>query len=382
MSQDINFVKFLRGTEQQYANLVKKDPNTLYFIYDKTSTDEHPTGKLYLEKFLIGGNSEDLHSVSLSDLIDTNINNLSGDEILKYNRENEKWQPVLLNDILDGSGLNTIIHSNIIRNSDETDLDAIKRVFNNTSNPGDIGILSDGTVYLSESSNNWLKLIDKSVRNADIPGIINNISSIQSSLENIYTKTEVHNLIAETNHLSYEIWSEDINLIDVNDPSNKNKVFLVLKSTPDGTNNIYDEYMIVGDSNPVLEKVGDWKADLTNYIQAGDARLLIDGDREKLDNLIFEDDGSIAISGKVNAENVIGLQDFIDQHQYIKNVDNNIFNVDNNGYLTLKPNYVTTDTFNTIIGEMTDLGENRIDPNSTVVSEIKKIKESIIWTDM
>lgn len=385
MSQDINFVKFLRGTEQQYENLAVKDKNTLYFIYDKTSTDEHPTGKLYLEKFLIGGNSTELNQIALKDLTDTDIGTLSGDEILKYN--GEKWQPVLLDDILADAGLGNVVHSNIVKANNETELEAIKRTFDNTSNPGDIGILSDGTVYLSDGNNSWLKLIDKSVRNADIPGITSDISSIQSSLDNIYTKTETENkineLIAGTNHLSYEVKS-DLLSIDVNDLANKNKVFLVLKSEtdPDGANNNYDEYMIVGDTNPVLEKIGDWKVNLNNYIQVGDPYLLTDEQKQKLDNLVIEDDGSIAISGKVNAENVEGLENFISTHEYIKSVDSNIFNVNNNGKLTFLPDYVTTSTFNSIIGDMTDLGENRITPDSTIVSEINKIKESIIWTEM
>lgn len=384
-SQDINFVKFLRGTEQQYENLPVKDKNTLYFIYDKTSTEENPTGKLYLEKFLIGGNSADLHSLSLKDLTDTNIGTPGLGDILQFN--GSKWQPVLLSDILSDLNLDgTIVHSGIIQNSGETELEAIKRVFENTSNPGDIGILQDGTVYLSESNNNWLKLIDGEVRNANISGITQDISTIQSSLTNIYTKDETENkinqIIAGKNHLTYEVIA-DISDIDISDINNKNKVFLILKDQDDqAAGNIYDEYMIIGDNNPSLEKIGDWQADLTNYIQAGDSRLLTPEQKQKLDNLVIEDDGSIAISGKVNAENVIGLEDFINQYQFIKDVDNNIFNVTNAGKLELNNEYVTTSFFESTVGNLEDLLNPVSAENNTLVNEINTIKESIVWQEM
>lgn len=226
---NINFVKFLRGTQAQYDRLVNKDQNTLYFIYDKTSTDEHPTGKLYLDKFLIGGNSSDLHQISLSDLSDTTISTLTGTEVLQFDKTDEKWKPVLLSNVVSG-----------------------------------------------------------------------------------------------------------------------------LLPPP---------------------------VDLSNYIQAGDIRLLTEEQRNKLNNLVFDENGQVAISGTVSATNVQGLDDFITQHQYIKSVDTSVFNVTNNGKLELKSDYITTDTFYNVVGDINAL-LNPVSNNSTIINEINTIKESVIWQDI
>ena len=385
MADKINFVKFLRGTETAYQNLLeaqRTDENTLYFIYDKNSTEDNPKGKLYLDKFLIGGNTES-NNLSLSDLIDTDIGTLRGEEILIFDNSSQTWKPVLLSDVIDTAGVTNInIESGIVKQPEEDEIDAIKRTFNQTSKPGDIGILSDGTVYLSESNNNWLKLIDGTVRDADIPRITSDISSLQSSLDNVYTKNEteskINELIAGKNHLSYEI-KPNKEAIELTNPDNQNKVFLISRATADGEDNNYDEFMIINGS---LEKIGDWKADLTNYIQAGDSRLLTDEQKTKLEKLVIDEDGQIAVSGTINANNVQGLQDFIDQHQFIKSVDTNVFNVTNAGKLELKNDYVTTAIFNSTVGNLADLGANRVSENSSLVEEINKIKESIIWEEM
>lgn len=385
MADKINFVKFLRGTETAYQNLLeaqRTDENTLYFIYDKNSTEDNPKGKLYLDKFLISGNTES-DNISLSDLTDTDIGTLHGEEILTFDNSSQTWKPVLLSDVIDNTGVtNNTVESGIIKQPEEDDIDAIKRTFNQTSKPGDIGILSDGTVYLSEGENSWLKLIDGTVRNADIPGITSDISSLQSSLNNVYTKDEteskINELIVGKNHLSYEI-KPNKEAIDLADDDNQNKVFLIPKASADGEGNNYDEFMIINGS---LEKIGDWKADLTNYVQTDDNRLLTDEQKAKLEKLIIDEDGQIAVSGTINADNVQGLQNFIDQHQYIKSVDTNVFNVTNAGKLELKDSYVTTAVFNSTVGNLADLGVNRVSENSSLVDEINKIKESIIWEEM
>lgn len=284
---NINFVKFLRGTQAQYDRLVNKDSNTLYFIYDKTSTEEHPTGKLYLDKFLIGGNSSELTALSLSDLTDTHVGTLTGSEVLQFDNSDNKWKPVLLSSIVAQAHLNTVVKNNITKDLNETDIDAIQRAFNNTSAPGDIGILTNGSVYISNADNSWLKLLDGTIRNLD----------------------------------------------------------------------------------------------LTDYIQAGDNRLLTDEQRTKIDNLVIGEDGQIAVSGTINAANVQGLEDFISQHQYISSVDDSIFNVTNAGKLEFKPDYVTTTIFNNIVGDINTL-IYPISSNTNIIDEINGIKESIIWQEI
>jgi len=38
--------------------------------------------------------------------------------------------------------------------------------------------------------------------------------------------------------------------------------------------------------------------------------------------------------------------------------------------------------FNSTVGNLADLGVNRVSENSSLVDEINKIKESIIWEEM
>jgi hypothetical protein len=87
----------------------------LYFIYDKNSTEDNPKGKLYLDKFLISGNTES-GNISLSDLTDTDIGALSGEEILIFDNNSQTWKPVLLSDVIDNTGVaNISVESGIIK---------------------------------------------------------------------------------------------------------------------------------------------------------------------------------------------------------------------------------------------------------------------------
>ncbi len=62
----MSFVKFSRGLISVYNNLTKKDPNTLYLVYeDKDSL----TGYLYLGDKLISG-VDNSSNISLNNLID------------------------------------------------------------------------------------------------------------------------------------------------------------------------------------------------------------------------------------------------------------------------------------------------------------------------
>lgn len=82
-----NYVKFLRGTPTAYANLVKKDDDTLYFIYEKDKSN----GVLYLGSKLIADSTDSgIPSnpiLSLDELSDVIINEL-GEEpsLLVYDK--------------------------------------------------------------------------------------------------------------------------------------------------------------------------------------------------------------------------------------------------------------------------------------------------------
>lgn len=86
-----NYVKFLRGTPRLYENLVHKDEDTLYFIYEKDASK----GVLYLGSKLISGTNEDgaAVEVSLNDIKDIIITTeeLKDRNLLVYDEAQAKW---------------------------------------------------------------------------------------------------------------------------------------------------------------------------------------------------------------------------------------------------------------------------------------------------
>ena len=87
MATITNYVKFLRGTPKAYANLVNKDPDTLYFISEKGAS----TGTLYLGAMAIAGGSVTA-ATTLNELTDVLIQEgLTGDSFLVYDEELKQW---------------------------------------------------------------------------------------------------------------------------------------------------------------------------------------------------------------------------------------------------------------------------------------------------
>ena len=94
------FVKFSRGLISNYNNLSRKDPDTLYLVYE---TSDSENGLLYLGNKLIStvGNSS---SMTLSSLADVAINGTPEDGmLLQYNAhtagqvgEEGKWEAISL----------------------------------------------------------------------------------------------------------------------------------------------------------------------------------------------------------------------------------------------------------------------------------------------
>ena len=62
-----NYVRFFRGSPEAYKNLIKKNSDTLYFIYSSDSDK----GSLYLGDRLISGNVSNI--TDLEDLIITEL---------------------------------------------------------------------------------------------------------------------------------------------------------------------------------------------------------------------------------------------------------------------------------------------------------------------
>lgn len=79
---DAHYVKFYRGSHEAYANLIKKNSDTLYFVYSSDSDK----GSLYLGDRLISGNVS-----NITDLEDLIITELQDKQILQYDEAQSAW---------------------------------------------------------------------------------------------------------------------------------------------------------------------------------------------------------------------------------------------------------------------------------------------------
>ena len=91
MAITANYVKFYRGSPEAYAN-IKKDNNTLYFVYDSNSDK----GSLYLGDRLISGNVS-----NITDLEDLIITELQDKQILQYDIAQSAWVNKSIKDAID-----------------------------------------------------------------------------------------------------------------------------------------------------------------------------------------------------------------------------------------------------------------------------------------
>ena len=82
------YVKFVRGTQEMYDELIRKDPDTLYFVYEDANAEK---GKLYLGNKLISNTPGANGIVSLSQISDIVIDQgLSHGDLLIYNDDTGK----------------------------------------------------------------------------------------------------------------------------------------------------------------------------------------------------------------------------------------------------------------------------------------------------
>lgn len=82
------YVKFVRGTQEMYDELIRKDPDTLYFVYEDANAEK---GKLYLGNKLISNTPGANGIISLSQISDIVIDQgLSHGDLLIYNDDTGK----------------------------------------------------------------------------------------------------------------------------------------------------------------------------------------------------------------------------------------------------------------------------------------------------
>lgn len=378
------FVKFSRGLISSYNNLANKDPDTLYLVYENTNSEN---GLLYLGNKLIStvGNTS---TMSLNDLADISLSGeLEDGMLLQYNAhtagqvgEEGKWEAVSLSEVI--SKLPET-NSNI----------SIEESLENIESPAEKDIAVIGEQAYIYSNGDWIKLTDSDLTNRVVSleeqvgnpadetqgiaatGLYKDIADLKN---NVYTKEEIAEQIAAVDHLQYEIVS-DISDIDLTSEERDNTVYLVPKDS--STNDGYDEYFVINNS---LEKIGSWDVDLRNYVQSDDNRLLTEDQKKKLDSIgLNENDQAI-----IQASQVGGLSEAINNGQLIKSVQSGTFNVTEEGELQLSSvpsidltDYVQKTVYNAEIGDLSEL-LNRTSENSSLVEEINSIKRTLIWQEL
>lgn len=377
------FVKFSRGLLSQYNALTTKDPDTLYLVYE---TRESTEGSLYLGNKLISTvNNND--NISLSNLTDISLpEELQDGMILYYNASTGggQWEAGLISDVLSDlpSGGNSI---------------AIVPSLDDITNPEDqdLAISGDKMFIYSDADDSWHQLTNSELedRISVLENKVGNPSDssqgvvasglykeIEDLKTNIYTKTEIAELISDLSHLTYEV-VESLNEIDIEDEKSSTTIYLVPKTTSDN-NDGYDEYFVVNDN---LEKIGSWDIDLSNYVTKDDTDLLLsEDDKKKLDSLGLDENNKATIQ----AAQVGSLEQFVQDHQLIKSVAVGTFEVTPEGELQLASvpaidlsGYVQTSLYRAEVGNLSDL-QDRVGNNSTLVQEINTIKQSLKWTEL
>lgn len=94
---NVNYVKFLRGTPSAFQKLTNKDANTLYFI----SETDGKYGSLYLgDKLIAGGTESELISLDMLKDVTISATGLAQDSVLVYDEIQKSWVNKTLTEVL------------------------------------------------------------------------------------------------------------------------------------------------------------------------------------------------------------------------------------------------------------------------------------------
>ena len=328
-----NYVKFQRGSQEAYNALKAAgtlDNNTLYFIYDETNNS---TGALYMGTRVISGGDVTVASATLDDLADVIVKNADTNSFLVKD-ENDTWVAKGLDEVItliqekleidptiteDISNLQSSV-DDIVKNigtieesleakadlsavneelAKKADVETVNSALNNKANIDDVNNALNSKADLSVVNEELAKKADAEVVNtaleakADLSVVneelakkadaatVNEILETKANIANVYTKEEVNNkvtteinaAISKADHLQRKIVNslEEIN-------ANAIDAHLYIYMIPTGLqqdDDKYDEYMVI---NGIIEKVGSWEVDLTNYATKDEVSTKIDKD--------------------------------------------------------------------------------------------------------
>lgn len=203
------YVKFLRGTIEDFNALTSYNSDTLYFITDNSKN----ITSLYLGSSLITSGNNDSIS-SLNNLTDVVITTVADKQILSYDAISKKWINIDIDSLLE---------------------DIVKRV---------------------EENENKIININTSVTN--IEKLLNN--KIDS--DKVYTKEEVDAKILAAEHLIRKTFNtlEEAKTFAASITNPEAYIYMVASNTSE--TNKYAEYLYVEGE---LEQVGSWETTLEDY---------------------------------------------------------------------------------------------------------------------
>lgn len=265
-----SYVKFVKSTSAAFNALASKSPDTLYFVSDNNST-----GRLYLGAKLIGG--ADGGANSLTDLADIAIDQLGDNQILVYNATSQQWENVAPSVVFDtivmqGATASTDGRSGMVPVPQAGDQNKFLRGDGTWQQvlPTFSSVNADSVLHIND--NGGLEWADVGDLQSDLS---NQVSSLQSVVtNNIYTKTEVDNAIANAAFLKRRVVNS-VESIDLTANDADKYIYMVRNSNADG-NNLYNEYIVVEDQSAQsgyrveLISSGTGSVDLTGYVTTGD----------------------------------------------------------------------------------------------------------------
>lgn len=157
-----------------------------------------------------------------------------------------------------------------------------------------------------------------------------------------------------------------------------------------------------------IDKIIGLDATLKSKVDAIENWTLLSPENQKiLEKLVIDEDGSVGISGSVNADNVQKLDEWITkkrdevdgllsaedeqkllsieagaQKNFITSVNENQFLVSDIGELSLKNTYLELSVYQTEVGNLEDLVHASGKENSTLVEELNSLNERMSWHEL
>ena len=294
----------------------------------------------------------------------------------------------------------------------------------------------------------------------DLEALLNTKANISDTYKKTEIDAAIAAAIAEANHLQRKIINrkEDIDIT-------AKDAHLFIYMIPTGLqyeDDKYDEYVVI---DGILEKVGSWEVDLTNYAtkdeiiiksvsdnfsinenkqlllndlsvnkitglqdalnnkvdQVEGYTLLSPEDQKKLAKLVIDEDDNLGISGSVNADNVLGLEEWLNKNAnkvkglsannltddlyekisnilFISSVNTNELNVDETGKLSIleinqgkisgleealnaKADQETVRVLGNTVSEISTALRNYV-LKTDYEADIEEIKDILTWKDM